>query len=448
MNKLLDLIEKNDKLPMHMPGHKRNVNLSENCAKLAVSFDMTEIHGFDNLANPEGILAEYMEKAAKLWKSHKSFFLVNGSTCGILAGIKSLANEGDTVLVGRNAHKSVYHAIELLGLKTVFLKGEIYNSSGMCAPVCENDVLSALEDNHKIKLLILTNPNYEGFVCDLAKIRKVCDLHNIKMLVDEAHGSHFGFNQYFPKSAVEIEADIVVQSLHKTFIGLTQTAMLHINKTVDEAEVLRNINIFQTSSPSYILLSSICECVEFLENGDYHFRSWKSNLENFYAKSKHFKHIYVIDTDNNKKDKSKILISTANANISGVELTEILRTDYKIELEMAYGDCALAMSGFGDTENSLETLFNALNDIDNKLQNKPNYKKSFSLNLETSKPQMSIKEAMKLPKTELKSGEISTRFMYLYPPGIPLVVPGEIVKKDVLDIAEKLKSYGSDIIIQ
>ncbi|MFI3206392.1 MAG: aminotransferase class I/II-fold pyridoxal phosphate-dependent enzyme [Clostridia bacterium] len=441
---MLNLLKNNRKIPFHMPGHKRNTELSEFLKILRADLDITEIDGFDNLGEPEGILKKYMEKASKLWKSEKSFFLVGGSTCGILAGFKSLCDVGDTVLMAKNAHKSAYHAIELFSINTIFLNTEIYNSAGEKSvfDLCEFE--KTIIENPQISLVFLTSPSYEGYILPIEKIRKIAHKYNIKLMVDEAHGSHLGFHPYFAGSAVLAKADLVVQSLHKTALGLTQTAILHINNGINEENVQNNINIFQSSSPSYLLLASICSCVDFFENSSQSFVNWKENLEFFYDKSDEFKHLKIID--DKEKDKSKILISTAKTNINGRELMSILREKYNIELEMAYADIALAMTGLGDTQETITELLKALLEIDDGLIFEE--KEIFAYKNFAKKPEISINQAKKGIKKEIEIGEVSNKYMWIYPPGIPFLVPGEIYTKEVFEISEKLKKQGSEIIFK
>ena len=251
-----------DYLPMHMPGHKRNIKLLGE--KLPYRIDITEIDGFDDLHHPEGIIKEIEEKAKKIYKSNKSFILVNGSTCGILAGIRSVVNYGDKVLVARNSHKSVYNAIEINCLNPIYVLPKI-DKYGINKNIKADDIENILEKNKDIKLVIITSPTYEGVLSDVKSIVNIAHKYKVPVLVDEAHGAHLSFMENSNFEALNCGADIVIQSLHKTLPALTGTAILHIKgDLVKEEDVRRELSIFETSSPSYILMSSIDECLSLI----------------------------------------------------------------------------------------------------------------------------------------------------------------------------------------
>jgi len=264
---LLQLLRENGeagRLPFHMPGHKRNTERFPHLQHLSAAEDITEIDGFDNLHGAEGILAESMHSAAELWHSDRSFFLINGSSCGILAGIRALTKRGDTVIVSRNAHKSVYHAIELCGLRPVFLMPPWDGERGMFLSLPPAAVEDALIRYPEASLVILTSPTYEGVLSDVASIARIAHGHDASLLVDEAHGAHL-LGDPFPRGAVLSGADLAVQSLHKTLPALTQTAVLHVCGTrVDRARLEHQLAVFETSSPSYLLLASMDGCVRAL----------------------------------------------------------------------------------------------------------------------------------------------------------------------------------------
>ena len=262
LDEKLKVYSESNTIPMHMPGHKRNIELLGN--KLPYEKDITEIYDFDDLHHAEGILKDISLKATSLFHSKKSYLLVNGSTCGILAGIRSLVSFGDQVLVARNVHKSIYHAIELNHLRPIYLNPEV-DEVGICQEITSKSIEEELEKNKNIKLVILTSPTYEGIISDVKKIVEVCHKRGVFVFVDAAHGAHFPFVSSLSKyDAVQCGADIVVESLHKTLPSLTQTAILHVQGSVSLEEVSRNLAIFETSSPSYLLIDSMDICFDFL----------------------------------------------------------------------------------------------------------------------------------------------------------------------------------------
>lgn len=456
MGKLEEKLEKyfnENYLPMHMPGHKRNIKLLGE--KLPYKIDITEIEGFDDLHHPEGIIKEIEEKAKKIYKSKKSFILVNGSTCGILAGIRSVVNYGDKVLVARNSHKSVYNAIEVNCLNPIYVLPKI-DKYGINKNVEANDIEKILKKNKDIKLVIITSPTYEGVLSDIKAIVNIAHKYKVPVLVDEAHGAHLKFMENSNFEALNCGADIVIQSLHKTLPALTGTAILHIKgDLVKEEDVRRELSIFETSSPSYILISSIDECLDLIErNGKKLFLDYQENLKYFYNETKTLKKLKVLGNEllnnNNKKNIEeiekklygfgKIVVITKNTNITGKELSDILRKDYKIEVEMASTYYIIAMTSICDNKESFQRLLNALKEIDLKLEEVEDNKVYYKIQL--PKKEMTINEALESENFKLENfknleGKISKEYIFAYPPGIPIITPGEVFDKNIINIIEK-----------
>lgn len=449
LQKKLEEYYNKEYLPMHMPGHKRNVELLGE--KLPYKIDITEIEGFDDLHNPEGIIKNIEEKAKKLYKSEKSFILVNGSTCGILSGIRACVNTGDKVLVARNCHKSVYNALEINGLNPIYIVPEI-ERDGIDRNISISDVKKKLEENKDIKLIIITSPTYEGIISDIKQIVDIAHKYNVPVLVDEAHGAHLNFiDELKSKEALNVGADIVVQSLHKTLPALTGTALLHIQgNLVKEENVKRQLAIFETSSPSYILMASIEECLDIIKNkGKELFNIYNKNLKNFYKKTDKLEKLSILGNEIKndeylKKyyDFGKIVIKTDKTNITGKELSDILRKDYKIELEMASSSYVIAMTSICDSYNNFERLLNALLEIDEKLELKKDIRDN-SCKIQLPKKKVSILKALenknyKLEEYKNVEGKISREYIWIYPPGVPLITPGEEINKDVI---EKIQEF-------
>lgn len=417
----LEEYQKQHVTPMHMPGHKRNSTIAPHLNQLSEQLDITEIEGFDNLHCPQGILKESMEYAARVFHSDRSLFLVNGSTCGILAGIRALTKRGDKILVARNCHKSVYHAIELCGLYPVFVLPPVMES-GICGSLSPKQVEDSLTLHPDIRLVVVTSPTYEGVISDVRSICELAHQKNIPVLVDEAHGAHLDFCDYFSGSAVGAGADITVQSLHKTLPSLTQTAILHIKgERVDQKRLEHQLSLFETSSPSYLLLSSIDGCIQNLKPAL--FEDWAAALKDFYQKTRCLKHIQILQKTSNQflKDPSKIVLLTPN----GEWLTDQLRKR-KIEPEMTTPRFVLAMTGLGDTENTLNTLAEALIEIDS-LYVHSTKKDPLMLTCPTAilPPEQALEEEFEIIPAAQAVGKISAEYIWAYPPGVPLYIPGE-----------------------
>lgn len=437
--------------PMHMPGHKRNVNLLGN--KLPYNIDITEIEGFDDLHHSDGVIKNIQEKAKEIFGSKRSYILVNGSTCGILAGIRACVKPGDKIAVARNCHKSVYHAIELNQLNPIYIMPKI-DEFGIDKNIEPKQVEEILKQNKDVKLLVVTSPTYEGIISNLPKIVEIAHSYNVPILVDEAHGAHLQLMKEISKyEAVKSGADIVIQSLHKTLPALTQCGVLHIaGNLVKEHEVERQLSIFETSSPSYILMTSIEECLAQVEkHGEKWANKYEENLQKFYAETKKMQHLKILGNEIKEKyDNGKIVIITANTNITGKELSNILREKYKIELEMANTNYAIAMTSICDEKENFERLQKALQEIDENLENvktdeeKINYKNSLP------EQKMTIVEAINEDKGEFVNykkaeGIMSKEYIGIYPPGIPLVVPGEVISKEIIKKLETIEKSGLEI---
>ena len=419
-------------IPMHMPGHKRNTALAPYLAALGADMDITEIDGFDDLHAPEGILKESMCRAARLWGSDESVYLVGGSTCGLLSAVYALSGNGGEAIVARNCHKSVYHALEITGLKPHYLFPETDLSRGVCGRVTAESVEKALESVPGARFVLITSPTYEGVLSDVKEICRIAHEKNVPVIVDEAHGAHLGLFDVFPEGAVNAGADIVIQSLHKTLPCLTQTAIAHLNGArVDRRAFMHALDIFETSSPSYLLMASIDGCVRLMEEkGRKILSDWMENLGWFYEEARLLRCLRVENRAGS--DPGKLVVETSDAGLSGFELINMLRTEFRIELEMALPGFALAMTGAGDTRESIAALLSALKVIDARLM--PVKGKPIPTDTCIPEAVFSPREALSAEAETVNVqnavGRVSAEYAWAYPPGIPLIVPGERVPED------------------
>lgn len=437
---------KSDIYPFHMPGHKRNLHDDI----LPYEIDLTEIFGFDNLHEATGCIKSVEEKAAHIYSVKHAYMLINGATGGILATVRALTDYGDKVIVARNCHKSVYNAIELCGLDAEYVMPQQNEEFGIFISVTPNQIENALK-NSKAKLVILTSPTYEGIVSDIKSIARICHKYGAKLFVDEAHGAHFPFSIEFPNEAVSLGADAVVVSLHKTLPSLTQTALLLTNNETLANKFEKNLAIFETSSPSYVLMSSIERCLDFVTDYKEMFYKYISNIKTFRHKCKKLKNLRIFEKNYNAFDYDigKLIISTRGTDITGVELSNKLRQKYKIELEMAYSDYVIAMTSVCDTSNGFERLSNALFEIDNLINRNTNINKA--INYPDVLPKKAIKStnvnSLKEVLTSLNnsSGRVSAEYVWAYPPGIPIIVPGEIIDENIIKQINNLNEFGVEV---
>ena len=431
-----------DYYPFHMPGHKRNPFSVD--GNFPFDRDITEIEGFDNLHHPEGIIKEAQEAAARLYHSKESFFSVNGSTAAILAAISASVSRGGQILMARNCHKAVYHALYLRDLSPVYIYPQIEENLGINGGILPSRVERELEENREIEAIILTSPTYDGVVSDIKEIAKIAHRYGIPLIVDEAHGAHFRFSDYFPVSAAELGADIVIQSLHKTLPAMTQTAVLHLlSDRVDREKIQRFLGIYQSSSPSYILMASIDACIDKMErDGEEMFQKFTDILEKARIRLSRCKHICLAGDDMVGSrgifdyDKSKLIFSTRKSSLTGKELYDILLNQYHLQMEMEAETYVLAITSAGDTEEGLKRLCDAIEEIDKK--ESLTFKEEGEQEIfKDSLPNIKMKQVMKITEAMEASvkkyalnesiGQVSAEFMYLYPPGIPILVPGELI---------------------
>lgn len=450
---------RSDYYGFHMPGHKRRLNMLG--SEPAYAIDITEIEGFDDLHHADGILKSAQERAAKVYHGEETHFLVNGSSVGILSAVAGVTKRGDTVLVARNCHKSVYHAIEINGLNPVYLAPGFHASMQMNTKVSPEEVREALRANPKIRAVVIVSPTYEGVVSDVEEIAKVVHEKGIPIIVDEAHGAHFGFHPYFPENSNRKGADIVIHSLHKTLPSLTQTALLHMNgNLVRREKVRRFLHMLQSSSPSYVLMASIDSCVDLLENRrEELFVPYVKKLQRLRDELSGLERLRLIGTD--RYDPSKVVISTGDTGLTGKQLYGILLKDYHLQMEMAAGKYVLAMTSVGDTQEGFRRLSHALKEIDAEsrrerggFQKKGDipclpapdvvYNSSEILEMFEHFREAGVKHTeARLWRDSV--GYVSVEYAYLYPPGIPLIVAGERVSQEAADVLQWYYEMGFSI---
>ena len=456
-----------DFYPFHMPGHKRNGFFTRDGGfPDPYSIDITEIDGFDNLHHPEGVLKESMEWAAGVYGANRTYYLVNGSTCGILSAICGTVPSGGKLLMARNCHKSAYNGLILNRLTPEYVYPETVGRYGILGSVSPEAVARCLEkdENHEIRAVFLVSPTYEGVVSDIKRIAEVVHEHGIPLIVDEAHGAHLPFAKEgdgFPASALDSGADLVIQSLHKTLPSFTQTAVLHVQgKLADRERVEQYLGMFQSSSPSYLFMAGIERCLRFMDRqGREEMSAYGKRMEQFFLSLSGLEVLEVMDRSVIGErgvfdwDCSKIVVFSGKAEgLSGEKLGRILRENYHLEMEMCAPEYVVAMTSLLDTKEGLLRLKEALLEIDKGLSGKKKGKGSRigSGNMtETAEMCMIPAKALELPGRRVSTAEsagcISKEFVYLYPPGIPILVPGERISKEAVSRILEYQAEGLSV---
>lgn len=421
--RLEDKLKELDTYPFHMPGHKRNKKFGITDSEI----DITEIDGFDNLHCPKGVIADIEKDLEKIYKSKKSLISVNGSSMGIMSAIFAVCNRGDKIIVARNCHKSVFNACMLLELKIIYIEPDYDSTNGYYMRLSQETADKAIRENPDAKAMIITSPTYEGFISEIE-----CD---IPLIIDAAHGAHLGLG-YFPKYP---SGDIVISSLHKTLLSLTQTAVINIYSEKLIEKVKRFNDIFQTTSPSYVLMNSISICADYVLKNRRDFCVFYENLCD----------LRLADTDNLRimytDDISKIIVSTAGTDISGNDLAEILRDKYKIEVEAYYKTYVLLMTSVADEKERLEYLKKTLEEIDEGLickyeeliKKPPCPDKAMQIKIDDEGVETEIDESI---------GKVSNEFVYAYPPDIPIIIPNEIISTEAIRYIKDSAKNGVNII--
>lgn len=441
-----------DYYPFHMPGHKRNPA----CVKgeFSIDRDITEIEGFDNLHHAEDILEEVQKKAAEIYGVKHTFYSINGSTAALLSAISASVKRNGKIIMARNCHKAVYHAVYLRNLYPVYLYPQFAEEFGINGGILPEDVDNLLKNNPDTEAVLLTSPTYDGIVSDIGSIAEICHKYGVTLIVDEAHGAHFRFSDYFPVSAAELGADLVIQSVHKTLPAMTQTALLHqCSERVKKESLQMFMGIYQSSSPSYILMASIDSCMEKLKYDKREmFDHYCSILDETRTKLDKLNSLHILKPDICGKygifdyDKSKILIFTDKIQMNGKELHEILLKIYHLEMEMDAEHYVTALTSVGDSEEGMERLVRALEEIDKKYSGEEKYKDK---NFHPYTPLEQIKtlgDALEGESCQMNmvdcEGKISAEFAYLYPPGIPILVPGEKITEELIKNMQKYREAG------
>ncbi|WP_303968660.1 aminotransferase class I/II-fold pyridoxal phosphate-dependent enzyme [Sporosarcina ureae] len=432
----------------HVPGHKSGIlsDLPE-AMRQALAYDVTELTGLDDLHEPTEAIKQAEDKLSNLYRSDRSFFLVNGSTVGNLAMLYATVQRGDSVIVQRNAHKSIFNALELTGANAVFLSPDWHERTQTAGTVSLRSIKEALAQYPNSKAAILTTPTYYGMVNkDLKAIIEICHSHNIPVLVDEAHGAHFIASKEFPKSALELGADVVVQSAHKTLPAMTMASFLHIRSQFVESErVAHYLQMLQSSSPSYLLMASLDDAryyAEMYDEDDYgSFQLYRSSLIRGLST---IDHVEVVETD----DELKLLIRVIG--YTGFVLQEALEQQgvyteladlYQVLLILPLvkakhvESCVDVIDKFRQAVNSVTVQEATSVEIHNFLPISTATSVVYTAN------QIHVMDTEWID-IEKAIGNVAADAVIPYPPGIPLVCAGERISREHAEQMHKLLTAG------
>lgn len=438
-----------------VPGHKGgrgNRELTEFLGEKCLKADFNSMKPLDNLNHPVSVIKDAQLLAAEAFGACSCFFIVNGTTAAVQAMVMSACKVGEKILMPRNVHISAINALILSGAIPVYIDPGINNRLGIALGMSVSDVKKGIEENPDAKAILVNNPTYYGICSNLKEIVKLAHRHNMLVLVDEAHGTHFYFGENMPVPAMKAGADMASVSMHKTGGSLTQSSLLLCGENVNCDYVRQIIGLTQTTSASYLLLTSLDLARKNLSlNGKAIFnrtvelaeyaRSEINSLGGYYAFSKE-----LVDCDSVYDfDATKLSINTRETGLAGIEVYDILRDDYGIQVE--FGDLGniLAIISAGDRTMEIERLISALYEIKRLYAREPadmfdhNY---ISPNVVFTPQKAFFSDKIMIPLKDSK-GKVSGEFVMAYPPGIPVLAPGERITEEIIDYISYAKEKGS-----
>lgn len=444
-------------VPFDVPGHKHGVGIPEMVdyfGKTMLELDVNAMKCLDNICNPIGVIKEAEELAAKAYGADHAFFLVNGTTSGVQAMIMSVCNPGDKIILPRNAHKSAITALILSGAVPVYIQPEINEELGIAMGVTVEAIKKAIEKHHDAKAIFLINPTYYGATSDLKAIVEIAHEYEMAVLVDEAHGAHMKFHDECPMEAMDAGADMCAVSTHKTGGSLTQSSLLLLKEgMIDAKRVKTTLNLTQTTSASYLLMTSLdiarkqlatkgSEMLDDVLRLVRWAREEINKIDGLYAFGKELVGTAgVFDFD-----ETKLGVNVRNIGLTGFEAYNILRDEYNIQVELGDMYNILAIVSLGDTKESLGALVDALKDmaVKHRKDKEVKLRKGVLQNPEVIvSPRDAYYSRKKIVKFEDAVGEVSGESIMAYPPGIPVVTPGERISKEMIEYVKQLKEKES-----
>ena len=444
-------------LAFHTPGHKQGLGAHELLKELITSEglrrEVSLMEELDDLHTPQTYIKSAQNLAAKLWCADEAFFMVNGTTSAVQAMIMSTLNPGDLVFVTRNAHRCVINGLILAGARPVYLMPEFDEEFNIALNLTVETVASAIEKYPQAKALIIVSPNYYGIASNLNEIAKLLHKHNMLLLVDEAHGAHLRFSDKLPASAIEAGADLAAQSTHKLLGSLTQTSMLLVkSKLVDVERVKRVASLLQTTSPNYLLLASLdIARLQMQESGAELIERAIKLSQMLRSEIKNFDDLKTLDyIDGFDLDLTKVTVNVSELGLTGMEAEKILRYEYKIQCELSDLQNLLFLITYADNDYTVNKLNEALKKLSVNVSKKNMQKKYTELKLPETELILSPRESFYAQTNTIdlnhSVNKICAEEITFYPPGIPILCPGELITAEIVELIQYNKKLGIKII--
>ena len=436
----------------HTPGHKgRGINkIARNFRQNLFSWDVTEVPGLDDLHQPRGPIEKAQKKLAKLYGADHSFFLVNGATSGVLAMMGATLKPGDKILISRASHHSVLSGLILSGASPVYIMPEQDNTLGVYTQITPKSIAEALENNLKPRALLVTNPVYQGFCPDLGGISRVIDKTDILLLVDEAHGPHFGFSPKLPRGACSFPVDAWVQSPHKLLSSFTQSAWLHLKgEKIYKDRVQQFLQMISTSSPSYLFMASLDYARAMMESNGRKLverslrlaqiaRKYINKKTPFYCVGSEIKGkngVYDIDL-------SRLMVNVSQGGFTGYAVERTLRQRFNIYAEYSDLYNVYFLISYSNTYKDIKRLIRALSSLKEKKHPIGFTPLPKSLPYRAMEPRKAYYSKGKTVPIKNARGHIAKQALVPYPPGIPLIMPGEIIEDIHIDMILNILALG------
>ncbi len=443
----------------YAPGHKRGQGISPLLANLlgdkVFRADLPELPELDNLFTPTGVLAEAQSLAAAAFGASQTWFLVNGSTCGIIAAIMATCQEGDKIVLPRNIHRSAIAGLILSGARPIFIQPEYNPQWDLVWSVSPEAIASTLAEHPDTKAVMVVYPTYQGICSDLASIIQITHSYNIPLLVDEAHGAHLHFHPDLPPSAMSLGADLSVQSAHKTLGALSQASLLHIQGDRLNPDALNQaLSLVQSTSPSYLLLASLDAARQQMAIQGEQLLTHTLNLVQL-AKNQlnQLSRLPILTqkdlASNYRLDATRLTVFLTDSPLSGYAADTILRNKYNVTAELPLEKSLTFIFSIGSTQKDIRALILGLQGIEQiltpKRQNKPSIPYSFPILTQSQTPRETFFAPKRLHPLTLAVGEISAEIVCPYPPGIPILLPGEKITSEAIAYLLEVKKAGGII---
>ena len=446
--------------PFDVPGHKMGRGIHPDFISMVganiFKMDTNSMPGLDNLSNPEGVIKEAEQLAADLFQADNVFFLVNGSTSGIQNMILATVKPGEKIILPRNIHKSAINALVLSGAVPVYVRPEVESVVGIAVGHSVKRTIAAINTNPDAKAILLLNPTYYGFTSQLETIIEYAHKKGLIVLVDESHGTHFYLDSRFGAPSMVAGADMATISVHKTGGSLTQSSLLlHRNGRISKDKVQSTINVMQTSSASYLLMASIDMARHYLATNPqlmdyvYDLATYaKNSIKNIKGYRVMEETVYV-NKDSFHHDVSKLLIDVSQLGKSGNQIYDQLRNEFNIQVEVGESRIILAIISIGDTKEDIDYLINALHILSDRyytVDSKPIPRRKYFQPLAVKTPRDAFFSETEYILIKEAEGRIAGDQIMIYPPGIPLLVPGELISKEVISEYIRLIKQGNKVI--